>query len=288
MAREMNRTAMMIPACLLLATGSAFGYVNTMYDPGFEPSLIGTQIAGLDIANTSYDFNAPGNLGSNTQSAFTRDIDLGGGNFLTVAETSLVSRVFQVQTPTLLTDPSGDLQLDQGDLVFEYTLNLVGRTAGETDVLLTLQEFDISALSPNPLFPSYTSNIFDSSIVKGRGFSVAGLANGTAQDPDAGANDFQTQGLPGGDPFLSQLAWQFDGGQPLEMLNGTSIRFLMFTKPALVEEGRSSLTASPGQVSSDTATVANSVPVLVPVLPAPGAGMLAVLAGVVCGTRRRR
>ncbi|MEM1424755.1 MAG: hypothetical protein AAGH64_12235, partial [Planctomycetota bacterium] len=227
----------------------------------------------------------------NTQSAFTLDVPLGGGSFFQAGESSLVTRVYRVDTPTVLTDASGDLTLDAGDLVFEYTLDLVDGM-GSDNVLSTFQEFDVSAAVPNAFFPdAINSALFDETIVKGRGFSVTGLGNGTAQIPDADNNDAEfNQALPPllPDPFLSSLAWQFDGGQLEEMTDGTSIRFLMFTKPATIEEGRSSLTANPGQVTGDTQTIANGVPVLVPVVPAPGAGLLALVAGATGVSGRRR
>ncbi len=269
-------TALMTAATALVGVSSAHAYVNTMYNVGFEPSTIGTQIAFLD--SSGYDYNDPANLDpGRLDSGFTADIlDGGGSPIATIGTTSLVTRVFRVDTPTTLTDTSGDLDLAAGDMVFAYTIDLVGLSPNAVETLSNFNIFASTVTVPN------NSDIFTNDNVLGRGFTTAGLLNGTSAAPESQAFDF---GNVAG--VISTLDWAFPATQADQMPNGTSITFLMFTRPSLVEVGLSGFSGEPGQAPVTTDSTANGVPVLVPIVPAPGAIALAGLAGIAAMRRRR-
>lgn len=269
-------TALMTAATALIGVSSAHAYVNTMYSVGFEPSTIGTQIAMLD--SSGYDYNNPANLDpGRLDSGFTADVLNGSGvPILTTDTTSLITRVFRVDTPTTLTDTAGDLNLEVGDLVFAYTIDLVGMSPNAIETLSNFNIFASSLLEP------MNSDIFTADNVKGRGFSTAGLGNGTSAVPVSAPFDFES--FPG---LFSALDWAFPATQADQMMNGESITFLMFTKPSNIEVGLSGFSGEPGQAPLTTDSTANGVPVLVPIVPAPGAIVLAGIAGFI-GTRRRR
>ncbi|GAB4548827.1 MAG: hypothetical protein Tsb0013_09640 [Phycisphaerales bacterium] len=269
-------TALMFAAGVVMTTTAANAYVNTMYSVGFEPSTIGTQIASLD--SSAYDYNDPANLDAGRlDSGFTADVLDGGGNpIFETDRTTLITNVYRVDTPTTLTDTDGNLNLEAGDLIFAYTIDLVGASANAVD---TLSNFNIFA---STISEPFNSDIFDGSIIKGRGFTTAGLTNGTGAVPVEQAFDFGTVGT-----FLSTLDWAFPAAQASQMQNSESITFLMFSRPASVEVGLSGFSGEPGQAPATTDSTANGVPILVPIVPAPGAFALAGVAGLTLITRRR-
>lgn len=271
-------TTIVAAGCLAIPAQSALAYVNTMYAAA-DPATYGTLVQSLDIANTSYSFPVEANR---TNSGYLAEI-LDPGTGLPVAlnpmvnpnTTTLVSEVYEVDTAVTLTDPSGDLTLNPGDLVFSYTLRLVGDSDNTVD---SLREFSVSGLGP--LLGGV--DIFDETIVKGRAFSTDSLAFASANTPEAAPQDFNLTGVP----FISTLSWQWDDGVANQLQNGDAIRLMMFTEPALITNGLGLFDGTPGQAVAGTDEGADEIPVLVPAIPTPGgAVLLAVMAAFV--PRRR-
>jgi hypothetical protein len=258
---------------------SAAAYVNTMYTSN-DPATYGSLVQSLDVANTSYNFPVEPNR---TNSGYLAEIlDPGTGLPLSLNPavnpntTSIRSDVFEVNTTTTLTDPSGDLTLNPGDLVFSYTIRLVGASDNTVN---SLREFSVSALGP--LLGGV--DIFDTSILKGRAFSLDGLPFATANAPEAAPGDLNLTGVP----FISTLAWQWSDAVAQQLQNGEEVRLLMFSEPALITDGVGLLDGTPGQAVTGTDEGADNIPVLVPAIPSPGAAALFAIAGLAARRRRR-
>lgn len=270
------------------AAASHAAFETFSYESAADPASYGSLVSSLDVASTSYDFPIDTSpvLGF-TNSGFKAEIlDPGTGlpvapDFAANPNTAQVrTDVYEVTSPTVVSDGGDDLTLDPGDLVFAYRIQHVG-DAGDnnTNVVDTVVEFGITS----GLFAG-GSNEFDSSIVKGRGFSVAGLSNLPSGLPIPQAGDFDI--LPG---FFSSLDWRWDEGVAASQLqNAEEITLLVYTKPALIENGEGKLVGVTGQASSNTDPNANNIPVLVPAVPSPGAVGLAALGLAIAAPRRRR
>ena len=267
----------------------SFAYVNTMYNAGFDPSVFGAPIASLDITSTAWDFPLDANevLQGKKDSGFKAEILNGSGfpiapdPFAVPNKTTLRTDVYTVTAPTVVPDGSGNLNLLPGDLVFAYRIRLVANNANTVE---TLQEFGVQGFGGD--LGGYGA--FDSSIVIGRGFSVSGLANPTADIPVADPSDFEEGDFGGPGLEYSSLEWNWVfGDQNSQMPNSKQITLLVFARGAIVTDGFAKFAGVSGQAGTTTSTVANNAPVLIPVVPAPGATALATIAGLVAVRRRR-
>lgn len=278
-------------AAVAVITLPASAYVNTMYSVGFDPSVYGAPIASLNITSTAWDFPLDANEinQGKKDSGFKAEI-LDGGGFpvapdpnpsVNPKKTTLQTDVYTVTAATVLPDGGGNLTLLPGDLVFAYRLRLVGNN---TNTVETLQEFGVNGFGD--LLGGYGA--FDSSVVLGRGYSVAGLAAPTAQVPGAVAGDFEEGDFFGPGSEYSSLEWNWTfGNQTQQMGNSKEITLMIFARGALVTEGFAKFSGVSGQAGSSTSTVANNAPVLIPMVPTPGASALLGLAGVAVLRRRR-
>ncbi len=262
---------------------SANAFVSTMYNVGFDPASVGTLVQSLDVANTSYQFTVPTGT---TNSGFLAEIIVGGVPVapdpgVSPNTTSIVSEVFSLDSPVVLNDPiGGPLTLDAGDLIFSYTIRLTGANGNTVN---SVSSFEVQ--SRTPTFPGGTnSDIFDASVVNGRGFGTTGLTAATTGGPADIDGSGDLTAVPG---FASSLDFDWANDFSTQLQNGESIRLLMFTENVPIEQGFGELTAPPGQTDPDTARIANAIPVLVPVIPAPASLTLLAIAGTAASRRRR-
>ncbi|GEM_PF-6681927 len=273
----------LVPAAAIigLAATSASAYVNTMFQAN-NPASYGTLIQSLDIASTSWDFPFDTGTGK-TNSGFKAEVLDPAGNPIvldpgvTPNTTSLVSEVFRVDTTTVISDPAGDITLDPGDLVFSYRLRLVG---ANNNTVQTLTEFGVTALGPNL---GGNPDIFDAALLKGRGFSTDGLGAPAASGPLAVGNDLTV--APG---LFSSLDWRWSVDESQRLQNGEEVRLLMFSEPAQIGDGFAKFLGAPGQAVAGTDATAQGAPVLVPIIPSPGAAVLLGLAGLAAVGRRHK
>jgi hypothetical protein len=268
----------------------AIAYVNTMYSTGFDPSVFGAPIASLDITSTAWDFPLDANevLQGKKDSGFKAEILNGSGvpialdPFAIPNKTSLRTDVYTVTAPTVVPDGSGNLNLQPGDLVFAYRLRLV---ANNTNTVETLQEFGVQGFGGD----LGGFGAFNSSIVIGRGFSISGLAVPSADFPASDAADFEEGDFGGPGLEYSSLEWNWlFSDQAAQMPNGKEITLLVFARGATFAEGFAKFSGVSGQAGSGTSTVANNAPVLIPVVPTPGASALVLGAGLMVARRRRQ
>ncbi len=275
-------------AALAALTVPALAYVNTMYTGATDPSSYGSLVASLNITSTGWDFPVDQNEldQGKTNSGFKAEMLIGGGPNYPVDplvnpnRTSLQTDVYSVTAPTVIPNGAGNMNLLPGDLVFAYRIRLVGVSSNAID---TLQEFGIGGLGTE--FGGYGA--FDSSIVLGRGYSVAGLSTPSTQFPVENIGDFEEENYgPGWEMSSLEFNWPF-GNQSAQMGNGKRITLLVFARGATFTDGWAKFAGVSGQASQSTSTVANNAPVLIPVVPTPGASVLAIAAGVFASRRRR-
>lgn len=258
------------------AASSAHAYVNTVFQSP-DPASYGTLVQSLDIASTSWDFPVDAPF---TNSGYKAEILSGGTPIapdfsVNPNTTSLLSEVFRVNTPTTITDASGNLNLVPGDLVFSYTIQLTGNNA---NTIAGLAEFGVTSLGQLAGGPG----IFDATILKGRGLSIDTLANPTANFPIEQPGDLTVNA-----PIVSSLDWQWDFVAGNRLQNAEEIKLLIFTRPALIREGFGKFVGAPGEPVKGTDFNANGAPVLVPVIPAPASAAILAGAGVLALRRRR-
>jgi len=276
-------------AAMTVISLPAFAYVNTMYNSAADPSSYGSLVSSLNITTAGWDFPLDPNevLQGKKDSGFKAEILNGSGYpiapdpFAVPNKTQLQTDVYSVTAPTVIPNGSGNLNLQAGDLVFAYRLRLVGNNANTVE---TLQEFGVQG------FGEYLGGYgaFDSSIVLGRGYSVAGLAAPTAQFPVADPSDFEEGDFGGPGLEYSSLEWNWlFGNQAAQMGNAKQVTLLIFARGALITDGFAKFSGVSGQAGPTTTTVANNAPVLIPVVPSPGASALALGAGLVVIRRRR-
>ena len=290
----MIRSSMLLTSAgtVLALTSAASAFVDTMYAAPTDPSTYGSLVASLDIASTSWDFpfnNGAGKL----DSGYKAEILDGSGNPLVLDfgvspnKTTLVTDVYRVTSATTIPDGSGNLNLIPGDLVFAYRIGLVGNNANTID---TLYEFSVGGIEAGSFWDANgdAGGYFDSSIVLGRGYTVDGLGAATGQFPLTGPGDFSSSS-PGGLGYLSQLDfdWEF-GNQAAQMDNAQQITILMFARGAQISNGFGKFVGTAGQAAPTTDQNANNAPILIPVVPSPGAFGLLAIVGLASGSRRRR
>jgi hypothetical protein len=266
-------------ATTLIVAPAASAYVNTMFDSA-DPATFGSLVQSLDIASTSWNFPFDTGTGK-TNSGFKAEIlDPGTGAPITLdptavpATTRLVTNVFRVDTPTTLTQGSDSISLTPGDLVFSYSIQLTGGNANTVD---SLREFTVTAFAD----ALGGEGVFDSTILKGRGFSLDGLASPAGNTPAAEQGDLTES------PFFSSLDWSWGIEQSGQLQNGSEIQLLMFSRPAQIVGGTANFIGVPGQAITGTDPLAVGAPVLIPLIPAPGSAALLALAGLAASRRRR-
>lgn len=256
----------------------------TMYESP-DVTTYATPVAGgtLDIDNPT-DYVWPvDTLNGFHNSGFLREIVDANGDVIggVLDRTTLVSQVYRVTTPTVIPNVSGNLSLDPGDMVFTYTIRLTSESQNTVD---TLAEFGVSGIGPS----LGGFGAFLPRQILGRGLSVAGLSGATSNYPIDHAGDFTYDDLSIDETFgISNIDWEWQNNPALQLDNAEEITLMIFTKPALFDIGYAKFLGNPGAQSSTADPLANSVPVLIPVVPAPGPVGLAVVIGAM-GARRRR
>lgn len=254
-------TAVATVVCCAGAAQAAFD--TTLHAVGFDPSTIGTEIASLDIASTSYGFPMQGGT---TTSGYVDDGPI-PGTFLD--KTQLVTRVYTVTQQTSL----GGLTLNVGDNIFAYTIRLVQES---TNTVQTMSQFQVTGIGGLDDGNGNFSDALQSSFVKGYGF-VTGASTGPVAKP----TDFSDYGAFGG-----KLDFEWGDGSANHLDNGQTITLLMFTSPSAIGNGFGNMTGPP--VNSTIDPNAEYMPILIPIIPSPGAGAVFGLAAIAGVARRRR
>ncbi len=262
----MASSYMGIGSVAMIATAAAAqAAFNPAMHPGSSPASYGTLLQSLDIS-PSYDFQAPANISAGfSSSGFYEDFS---GD-----KTEIVSRVYRVDT-TQIFDPGGVDQLivPAGSLAFSYTIDLV---TASTNTVKTVSEFQVGLLNFDP-FDGVEG--MDASAVIGRGFNAGGGIDGPL------GGDAGDLGVVGTFGSSHDWRWAIEAASQLE--NDQTIELIMFTLPRLIREGVGSIKAPPGQNAGADNAVSN-FPVLIPAIPAPGAGITLAFGALAMGRRRR-
>jgi hypothetical protein len=255
-----------------LAGSALAAFDSTIYDTGADPASYGTVVANainpLD-ANATYNWPHDSNFFDN--SGYISSV--GGTEF---DRTQLVSTVYEVNNTTVFTSGSDTITLDPGDRVFAYTLRLVNASA---NTVTSIFEAQITGVNTNGQPGSVTNpDAMAASLLKGRGvFASAGL-----NLPDAAPGDFTDLGA-----FGSAVDFFWNGNDTEQLQAGQEITLLLFAEPSPIGYGAANFAGNPAQGSNSDPN-ANGAPILIPVIPTPGAAMLIGAATLASLGRRRR
>lgn len=263
----LNRSNAALTVALLVGTtSSAFAAFSPgMRDISSDPSGWGfaTNIASLDSASTGFNYAA--------NSGFS-------WSFLGAEQdrTDVITDVYRI-TSAHTFNPGGGAQeitVSPGELVFAYRLTLVEANAATVTSLREAQVLGVPAFG-------FGVDVLDSTLLRAQGF----VTNGHGRNPTSG-------NISDAAPFGSSLDFEWGGGLAQNLLNDQTIVMLMFTDPATIGQGVMSLTAPAGQLGGLTGSTeagGNVVapPVLIPVVPSPGAIMLCGIGMGVFASRRR-
>ena len=251
--------APMIGSFALAGSASAV-FDTTMYSVSENLATFTNLVGTLDIASTAYNF--PFDNMQYSTSGYVREV---GGN--PIDTTGLVTNVYQVTSQTTV---GGGFQLNAGDMIWAYTIDLVSASA---NTVASLAEFQVGG------FSFLGTDVMDGSLINGYGFLTPGAGVDT---PLGNPGDFEDLGGLG-----SSVDWQWSNDVAFQLGNDETITLLMFTSAALIGEGVANFIAPPIQAAG-VDPVANGAPVLIPIaIPAPGAAGLLVGMGLMAARRRR-
>ena len=250
---------------VLLSSGTVLGaFQNTMYESAAHPSSYGTLVQSLNIADTAYDFPFDNNFFTN--SGYVNEV--AGFEF---DRTELVSEVYRVNTAQSFMSGGNTINLSPNDMVFSYRLRLV---EASTNTINTMREFQVQGIN---LLPG--SDAMDANLLLGRGFHLSGGAVNTPEEQPA---DLLNLG-----PAGSKVDFNWEGADTDQLDNSQEITLLLFTQPSSWGNGTATFAAAPGQSGGADPNAANA-PILIPIIPAPGAAIAFGLAGIGLSTRRAR
>lgn len=242
---------------VLAAAGSAQASFSVAADPSTWPNV--QSIAQLDQGGPNNGFSYTAGAGFSSEFLGSE-----------VDETGFESEVFRFTSADTITTSAGTFNVAAGDLVFTYRMDVVGAAS---DTVRAINQVQITGA---PLF-GFGQDPLSLPLVTGIGWvdplAGVGIPTGTNTN-DAGE-------------FGASVDWEWDS--EAAVLNDQSFTMLLFTRPALIGEGVANLFAPPGQPGGLTgnAQADEAPPVLIPLIPSPGAAALAAV-GLMAATRRRR
>lgn len=245
---------------LALSVPAIAGFNSTMFQSSAPSTWAdATLIASLDSSN----FDFPDDSG----------FELVFGNIV-FDRTSVRSDVYRADAPRVINTGGSSLTLDAGDLVFAYTIRLVQAAPGST--VNTVNE--IQAIGA-PDF-GFGADAMAASLINGQGFVVTTVHDNT---PTTGNIDDAAE-------FGSSVDWEWPGFDSGQLDNSDTITLLLFTDPAAIGTGVLNLISPPGQIGGITgvAQAAEAPPILIPIIPSPGATVLAIAGLGLTAARRRR
>lgn len=266
----MASCAMLNVSAVLVVSATAAsvfaGFSGTMLNVPTDPSTWGfaTSIATLDSSGFDYADN----------SGFEAVIP-GSPPFI-LDRTDVRTDVYRVTAAQVIATSAGSITVNPNDLVFAYRLRLVNSFQP-----LTVGSVDEAQVVGAPDF-GFGQDAMAGALINGQGFVVPGLH---ANVPTVG-------GLDDAAEFGASVDWEWPDNDAFQIDNGQFITMLMFTDPASLGVGVMNMNAPPGQPAGLVGQVQadGAPPVLIPIIPTPGAAVLGLLgtSGLLFGRRRSR
>ncbi len=249
-------------ACASAIAGPAIaGYNPALVEVADDPDnwVFATKTDSLDALSTGYQW--PMNSGFAWYS---------GG--VAIDETQLVSESYLITAPQTVGVGGDQIDLVAGDRVFAYRIRLVTSTPASS--VTSLSEFQALGTSFLP-----GSDVMPASFINGQGFVTTGHGN----DPLA-------TNLDGDDLLGSGVDFEWEGSDAGNLDNDNEITLLIFAQASTVGTGLADLRAPSGQPGGLTGTLGfgEQPPVLIPIVPSPGAIALTGIAALGAVVRRRR
>lgn len=262
MNRSTIRVAVLAAALVVTAGSASAQFDPTMYNVGTDPSAWSgaSLIASLDAQVAGFNFNPTSGFVAEA-AGFVFD------------RTDVRTDVYALSQSTVITQGSSSITLNAGDLVFAYRVRLVGDFPGL--VVNTMNEAQVVGA---PDF-GFGQNIMALSLLNGQGFVSTSHGNNPA-----------TGNADGDDEFGSSVDWEWPDLDTSHLDNNDFITMLLFTDPASVGQGVLNMSAPPGQAGGLTGFVQGeeAPPVLIPIVPTPGAVLLGTIGlGFAVANRRR-
>lgn len=247
--------------CAITASALA-GFSGTMFEVMTDPSSWAgsTQIATLDSQTAGFNYNPASGF-----AAIFSNFELD--------RTQVRTDVFQMGQLTTIVNGSNSIVLTPGDLVFAYRVRLVNSFPG-----LTVESMNEAQVIGAPDF-GFGQDPMAAALLNGQGF----VSTTHFDNPDGGNIDDAAE-------FGSSVDFEWPDLDVNQLDNGEFITLLLFSDPAGVGQGVMNMSAPPGQSGGliGFAQGAEAPPVLIPIVPTPGALALGAVGMVVFTSTRRR
>lgn len=249
---------------VLTASGSVLaGFSGAMFQAATDPAgwAGSSLVASMNSQAAGFNYNPTSGF-SAIFSSFELD------------RTTVQSDVYRMTQVQSIVNGPNTIVLNPGDMVFAYRVRLVNNFPG-----LTVETLNQAQVIGAPDF-GFGQDVMQASLLNGQGF----VSNAHGNNPVNGNIDDAAE-------FGSSVDFQWNLSSDLDQLdNGEEIIMMLFTDPAGVGQGVLNLFSPPGQVGGLTgdAQAGEAPPVLIPIVPTPGAAFLGVLGmGVMLVSRRR-
>lgn len=245
-----------------LAASASAGFNGHMFEVMTDPSAWAgsTLIGSLDSQTDGFVYNPTSGF-----AAMFGQFELD--------RTQVRTDVYRVGQMTTVINGGNSITLNPNDLVFAYRVRLVNNFPG-----LTVESLNEAQVIGAPDF-GFGQDAMMASLINGQGF----VTNAHLNNP-AGGN------IDDADVFGSSVDFEWPVSDVDHLDNGDSITMLMFTDPAALGRGVLNMSSPPGQSGgiSGVAQANEAPPVLIPIVPSPGAAVLGAIGlGFVATSRRR-
>lgn len=246
---------------LVTSPAALAGFSGTMYNVLTDPAswATTTPIASQNAATDGFNYNPSSGFAASFGSVI-------------VDRTDVATDVYRVNSTTFIGAGPNQIALLPGSLIFAYRLRLVDSFPG-----LTVGSLNEAQVIGAPDF-GFGQNAMAASLINAQGFVTTSHGN----NPLNGNIDDAAE-------FGSSVDFEWGNVDTDHLDNLDTITMLLFTDPADIGRGVLNLSAPPGQTGGITgvAQAGEAPPVLIPIIPTPGAFILGAFGLSAVAVRRR-